>query len=166
MRRTLLLLTLTLVAGCGQDATDDLKVFMEEAGKGQQPALDPLPPIKPVENDVFDSANLADPFKLRSMKVSGGGGGHQPDMNRPKGPLEAFPLDGLKMVGTLAKGGQLYALVRTPDGALYRVQKGNYLGQNYGQVTSVRDAGIELIESVQDGTGDWVQSKATLALQE
>jgi len=161
-----LLISMIFLAGCGQGATDDLQVFMAEAGKGRQPALEPMPPIKPVESYIFESANVLDPFQMRSMKSQGTGGGRVPDMNRPRGPLESYPLDALKMVGTLAKGGQTYALVKTPDNTLYRVKKGDYLGQNYGKVITMTGTGIELVETLQDGTGDWVESKASLALQE
>lgn len=164
--KRILLLGVLLLSGCGQDGFDDLKVFMDEAGKGRQPALEPMPPIKPVETTVFDAAALPDPFILRSMKSARGGGGRQPDMNRPRGPLENFPLDALKMVGTLSKGGQTYALIRTPENALYRVRKGDYLGQNFGLVTAITQTGVELVESIQDGSGDWVDSKASVALQE
>jgi type IV pilus assembly protein PilP len=40
------------------------------------------------------------------------------------------------------------------------------MGQNFGLVIAIRDAGIELRETVQDGAGDWTETKATLALQE
>ena len=42
----------------------------------------------------------------------------------------------------------------------------NYLGQNYGQVTSVGQDKIELIEVVPDGLGAWVQRPASLAVAE
>ncbi len=70
------------------------------------------------------------------------------------------------MVGTIIKGGQLYALVRTPENTLYKVRKGDHMGQNYGLIISISDTGIELREIIQDGVGDWTESKATLSLQE
>ena len=160
------LLVFLALSGCGSDDFADLKVFMEEAGKGAQPALEPMPPVKVVENHVYDAANLADPFKPRNLKPSKSGGANQPDMNRPKGPLEGFPLDALKMVGTIKRSGVLYALIKTPDGALYKVKRGGYMGQNFGRIVSINDAGVELIETLQDGTGDWIDSKANVALQE
>ena len=90
----------------------------------------------------------------------------QADLTRPRQPLEQFPLDGLRMVGTLNKGGQTYALIRTPENTLYRIRKGEYMGQNFGLVVAINDMGIELRETVQDGAGDWTETKATLALQE
>ena len=166
MRKLATLLAVGMLAGCSGEDFADLKAFMAEAGKGSQPALEPMPPVMVVENNVYDDTNLADPFKPRNMKPAKSGGGKQPDLNRPKGPMESFPLDALKMVGTLEKGGTLFALIKTPDNSLYRVKKGDYIGQNYGRIVSINITGIELTETIQDGTGDWVESKANVALQE
>ena len=114
MKRVWLLAMLAL-AGCAQDEFADLRAFLDESGKGVQQKLEPLPPVKPQEEFTYAPAELPDPFRPRSMKA-GKGGGIQPDLNRPKGPLEQDPLDGLRMVGTLMKKGNLYALVRRPDG--------------------------------------------------
>lgn len=165
MRAWILLFPL-LLAGCEQDEFADLKAFMAQAGQSGQHALEPLPQIKQVEEFHFEPGEHPDPFKPRSMKRDPGSGGLQPDMTRQKEYLEGFPLDALRMVGTLEKAGQKFALVRTPDGALHRVRKGNYMGQNFGQVIAISDSTIELKEMIQDGVGDWTESKAALALQE
>jgi type IV pilus assembly protein PilP len=70
------------------------------------------------------------------------------------------------MVGTLQQAGQRYALIRTPDGAVARIKKGNYMGQNYGLVIEISDAAVELREMIQDGAGEWSETKASMALQE
>lgn len=87
-------------------------------------------------------------------------------MNRRKEPLEDFPLDALKMVGTLSKGKLSWGIIQTADGAVYRVQKGNYLGQNFGRITRVADERIDLIELVQGAMGDWLEREASIAIQE
>jgi type IV pilus assembly protein PilP len=125
-----------------------------------------LPQLKQAEVIDYIPGEYADPFKPRSMKSKGSSSGLQPDMMRQKEFLEGFPLDALRMVGTLQKGGQIYALVRTPENALHRVKAGNYIGLNHGLIIAVNETGIELKEIIQDGAGDWAESKATLALQE
>ena len=160
------LLPLILVAGCGQDEFSDLRAFMAQAGAGTQQPLEPLPPVKPQETFTYTAGDLPDPFQPRSLKPSKGGNAFQPDLTRPKEPLENYPLDGLRMVGTMKKAGQTFALIRTPDNTLYRVKKGDHMGQNFGLVTAIKEASVELRETVQDGVGDWTETKATLALQE
>jgi type IV pilus assembly protein PilP len=160
------LIVLILLAGCAKDEFSDLRAFLATAGQGAQQKLEPLPAVKPQEEFKYEPNDLPDPFHPRSMKPSQGGGGVQPDLTRPKGPLEQDPLDGLRMVGTLFKGGQLYAVVKRPDNTLYRVAKGDHLGQNFGVITAISESSIEIKEIVQDGAGDWAESKATMALQE
>lgn len=157
---------LIFLAGCAQDEFADLRTYMATAGQGMQEKLEPLPPVKAQDDFTYDPAELPDPFRPRSMKAGSGAGGIQPDLTRPKGPLEQDPLDGLRMVGTIDKDGQLYALVQRPDGTLYRVAKGDYIGLNFGVIQSISEANIEIKEIVQDGAGDWTESKANLALQE
>lgn len=160
------LFPIVLLSGCAQDEYSDLKAFMAQTNPGGGQALEPLPPVKPQDTFNYDPNNLPDPFRPRNLKPAKAGGALQPDVNRPKEPLEQYPLDGLHMVGTINKGGQLFALVRTPDNTLYRVKKGEHMGQNYGLVTAISDTNIEIKEIVQDGAGDWTEAKAALALQE
>ena len=90
----------------------------------------------------------------------------QPDLNRRREPLEAFPLDNLKMVGSLQQGKTLFALVRTPDSNLFRVRLKNYMGQNFGLVIEVDETGMKLKELIQDGAGEWTERITSLFMQE
>jgi type IV pilus assembly protein PilP len=157
------LLALLLLMGCGGDEFADLKTFMAQAG-GNQPPLEALPPVKAPDNFTYEPGSLPDPFKVRNLKFSKGG--PRPEENRPRGELEEFPIDALRMVGTMQKGGQLTALIRTPKGEVRMIRKGEYIGQNNGVVTAIRETGIDIREIVQDGAGDWVEGKAVLPLQE
>jgi type IV pilus assembly protein PilP len=159
-------LCVLVITGCSQDQFSDLREFMATAGSAGQPPLESLPPVKPQEVFTYEPGDLADPFKPRSLKPAKGGGAFEPDLTRPRGPLEQFPLDSLRMVGTMSKGGQLFALVKTAQNTLFRVKKGDYLGLNFGLVIGITDSSIELRETVQDGVGDWTETKAMLALQE
>jgi type IV pilus assembly protein PilP len=89
----------------------------------------------------------------------------EPELNRRKQPLEAFPLDAMSMVGILNRKGQLVALVKV-DSLLYQVVAGGYLGQNYGRIVKIDENQIVLREIVQDATGEWIERPAALQLQE
>ncbi|MGE0674799.1 MAG: pilus assembly protein PilP [Methylibium sp.] len=69
------------------------------------------------------------------------------------------------MVGVLQRGKTYFALVRA-DSSLYRVKAGNYMGQNFGIITSITDNQIQLRELVQDAAGDWTERNTALQLQE
>jgi len=167
MKRLLLVpLAAVVIAGCSSEM-DDLKKFVRDSDKGLPRRVDPLPAVKPFEPFAYEGFDLPDPFKPRKLTPpkEGAGGGLAPDLNRRKEPLESFPLEQLKMVGTLQQGSETYALVRA-DKTLYRVKKGNYMGQNFGLITDVSDSEIKLKEIVQDSSGDWAERQSVLPLLE
>jgi type IV pilus assembly protein PilP len=166
MKRLLIPVALVVLGGCSSEI-DDLKQFVRESDKGLPRRIEPLPAVKPFEPCPYEGFDLPDPFKPRKLSApkEGSGGGVAPDLNRRKEPLEAFPLEQLKMVGTLSQGTDTYALVRA-DKTLYRVKKGNYMGQNFGLITDVNDAEIKLKEIVQDSAGDWAERQSVLPLLE
>lgn len=168
MRFNLLLLTLLscLLLGCDGKQGDDLDQFMANAANNMSKSVAPLPevlPYTPLEYNVDGALN--DPFKPR--KVRSGGGSLQPNTNRPREALESFPLESLIYVGSLSKKGHKYALIKTPDETLQRVKVGNYLGPNFGMITSISENEINIKEVVQDDvTGDWIERDASINLQE
>ena len=165
MKRLAIILIVTGLSGCGSGDMDDLHRFVAETGKDTQGKIDPLPEVKAYEPFSYNAFDLPDPFKPRKL-ATGGGGGMQPDLTRPKEPLEAFSLETLKMVGVLSQKGVIQAVIKTPDKAIYHVKKGNYMGQNFGLITQITDSEVTLRETVQDSAGDWSERTSTLNLQE
>lgn len=166
MKRLLVPIALAVLGGCSSEI-DELKAFVRESEKGLPRRIEPLPAVKPFEPFAYEGFDLPDPFKPRKLTVpkEGAGGGIAPDLNRRKEPLEAFPLEQLKMVGTLQQGKEMYALVRA-EKTLYRVKRGNYMGQNFGLITEVTEGDIKLKEIVQDSAGDWAERQSVLPLLE
>jgi type IV pilus assembly protein PilP len=167
MKRLLLPVAVAMLAASCSSEIDELKTFVRDSEKGLPRRIDPLPAVKPFEPFTYEGFDLPDPFKPRKLTPpkEGGGGGIAPDLNRRKEPLEAFPLEQLKMVGTLSMGNEMYAIVRA-DKTLYRVKKGNYMGQNFGLITDVTESEIKLKEIVQDSAGDWAERQSVLPLLE
>jgi len=87
-----------------------------------------------------------------------------PDRNRPREFLEQFPLDTLRMVGTLADRRASFGLVQTNDGLVHRITVGNHMGQNYGRVVSISDSEIQLVEIISDGLGGYLERPAAIGL--
>lgn len=92
--------------------------------------------------------------------------GPRPDPNRRKEELDSFPLDALKMVGTLDQKNSVWALVQSPDGTIHRVKSGNYLGQNDGRIVSIEEEKINVTELIPNGSGGYLERQASLALGE
>ena len=160
------LASLVLVACSGGD-NEDLRQWMNDAAKDIKGRIPPLPQVKPYEPVPYDVGNLIDPFKSSragTEQRKAGGRGMQPDLDRPREPLEAFPLESLKYVGVMTRKKVSYAIIQV-DSSLYQVKVGNYLGQNFGVVTKISESEATLKELVQDSAGDWVERSSTLFLQ-
>ena len=163
-----MLLCLALcLAACGGNEADDLDKFMAEAASDMRARVDPLPEVKPYTPIEYNAdGQLSDPFKSRkaqSTKTTG----IQPDFDRPKEPLEAYPLESLQYVGSLSKDGLQYALIKTPDNSIQQVSIGNYMGQNFGIVTEITENEVVLKEIIQDElSGDWAEQTSNVGLQE
>lgn len=160
--------TLSIVVyGCSSGAGDDLDQFMADASKDMRakiPAIPEVKPYLPVEYNL-DGA-LHDPFKPRKAQSSQTGG-IQPNLNRPRDPLEAFPLESLKYVGILSKPKLKYALIQPPGAAVQQVKVGSYMGQNFGVVIDITETAVTLKEIVQDEvSGDWTERSTSINLQE
>lgn len=154
------------LGACGGSSHPDLDAWMKEQGKTAKGKLDPLPQIKPYDPFTYNAFDLPDPFKPRKIEPTKGSSKLAPDFTRRREPLEAFPLESLTMVGTLAKAKTTYALVRTPERDVYQVRTGNYLGQNYGVIVEIGDSDLKLKELLQDGAGDWTERSSSLQLQQ
>lgn len=158
-----------ILTGCGGEEFQDLRDFVKNAGADMRGKVEPPPEIKPYEPFSYDNATaIQDPFKPRKtdLKNSSHVGLNQPDLDRPKEELEEFPLESLRMVGFLQQANTSYAIVRSTDSKLHRVKKGNYVGLNFGQITSVSDTEIKIKEMVQDSAGDWSERESSLQLVE
>jgi len=158
-----------LLAGCGGEEFQDLRDFVKNAGADMRGKIEPPPDVKPYEPFTYDNdAGLPDPFKPRKPDARNANrtGQNQPNLNRPKEELEDYPLETLKMVGFLSQKGVNQAVIRSSEGKVYRVKVGNYLGLNFGQVSSVTETEVKIKEMVQDSNGDWTERESSLLLAE
>jgi type IV pilus assembly protein PilP len=159
-----------ILSGCGGEQFSDLKQFVKDSGEGLRGRVEAIPEVKQFEPFAYNAFDLPDPFRPRKTLAdsrSGSGSGPRPDLNRRKEALEAFPLESLQMVGTLEQKQIRFALIKTPDNNLYRVKFGNYLGQNFGVVTSISESTVTLKEVIQDSSsGSWTERTSSLQLLE
>lgn len=129
MRKLLAVAGMALLAACGGEEQGELRQELAAMTKDLRGKVDPLPQVRTYEPVPYKGESMIDPFVPGRIVVAavaggagtGGGGGVQPDLNRPKEPLEAFPLDAIQMVGTLEQNKDRYALVRAGTN-LFRVK--------------------------------------------
>lgn len=167
-----MLLTISLaLSGCGDGGVQEVREWMDETRKQTVVAIPKLAEQKKFAPFVYTAKEDPDPYNpvkltaaLAKLKVSSGPG-LQPDLERRREPLEAYPLDTLKMVGTLERPGLSYALIQV-EKSVFQAKVGQYIGQNFGMITKITDAEVEIKEIVRDAAGEWTERKATLELQE
>ena len=125
--------------------------------------VQPLPKVPKYETFTYDDQDMRSPFVPSEPT---GVGSIRPDASRPRQYLERFPLDTLKMVGTLRLGKTVYGLVQTKNGIVHRVTIGNYMGQNDGRIIQISPTQIRLIEIVPNGLGGFMKRPAALGLSQ
>jgi type IV pilus assembly protein PilP len=156
------------LVACGA-GMDDLDSYINEVKARPGGRIEPLPEITPYEvfTYVADAQGMRSPFVPDTPQAAGpAAGGTSPDPDRPAEFLESFPLDTLRMVGTLDINQTVYGLVQTSDGLIHRVVPGNYMGQNDGRITEITDSEIVLVEIISDGIGGYIERDAAIGLSD
>lgn len=182
LSRLFWLLVILSLLGCAKEDTTELTKYIAEIKARPKSPIEPLPEIKVVEPFVFNAKGIRDPFAPiveNTQDESGGkniGSGIKPDPLHQKEELEQYPLDALKMVGTVYKEDSLWALITVNElnadaknkekgiSPIHRVRVGNFLGTNYGKITRINNDKIELTEIVPDKPGSWREQEQTLPL--
>lgn len=165
-RTVIVLATLAMLLGLGGcSGQGNLHAWVAKVKARKGAPLPALPVVKTFETYVYQDQDKRDPFEpAPPQAASRNGAGPHPDQNRPRQPLEAFPLDSLEMVGTIGAKGHMEALIEDPHGVIHQVRVGDYMGQNYGHVTEVTASQVDLVELVSNGSGGWRERDATVAL--
>jgi type IV pilus assembly protein PilP len=177
------------LSGCVSSDRSDLEEYVTQTLASKGAAMEVLPAIKPAERYLYqagENPDARDPFVAFEDKKAEAPNQPQTDdvkqlelisemQLHEQNPeeLEGFELDSLHMVGTLAlgegvKGAEegLNALILDPEGTIYRVKVGHYVGKNYGKVIRVNEDGIELREIIKDAQGRWEERESKIAIQE
>ncbi len=166
-----LLLAATLLTAC-ERGTRDLEQWVAETLRTPGGEIDPIPPVATPEPVAYQAFDLRDPFQRRVARADepveeeAVTGSIRPDPDRRREFLEGFPLDTLRMVGTLDIEGTNFALIRDNDNVIHRVAEGNYMGTNHGRVARVRGDRVELVELVEDPRGGWTERRAQVVMAE
>jgi type IV pilus assembly protein PilP len=151
----------------------DLQSWVSQVLARKSRKIEPLPEIKPYEVYAYASKAARDPFESfvkdeperpeEQVQITSG---IHPDFDRNREELEAFPLDSLRMVGTVEKDQDIWGIILASEGTIYRIQVGNYMGRNHGKISNIQEDRVELTEIIPDGLGGWQERQASLALVE
>jgi type IV pilus assembly protein PilP len=169
-RTILLVLAIAFLTACQKDK-DDLAAYVAEVKAQQKSDIPPIPVMKPYESFEYAASEFRDPFVPTVIDMQKAelepveDNGIHPDSNRRSEALESFELAELQFVGTLEQE-NIWALVRTPDGVIHRVQTGNYMGRNHGKITLVTDSEMKLKEIVPNGRGGFIERDTSVSAVE
>ncbi|MFV8834379.1 pilus assembly protein PilP [Aquisalimonas sp.] len=159
-----------VLGGCSRD-TDDLDAYIKDIHDRPARALEPVPEPEPARSHRYPDLDIRNPFAPLSFAEPDDDGddmadGPTPDRDRPREPLEEFPLDSMRMTGILEQDGSRWALIRDPGGTVHRVQEGNYLGENHGEIKRITEQRVDILELVPAQDGGWRERDASLTTRE
>ena len=162
IKSLLTLSLLMLLSGCIGSDNQDLRDWVVEVKNRPATPIEALPEIRPYEAFIYSAGHLRSPFETSRPEAIGELGSLEqcstqvrPDPNRVREELEDYALQSLKMVGSMMQSGESWALIRQDSGSIHRVQVGNHLGLNHGQITSISENNLQLMEIVPNGQGCW-----------
>ena len=160
-----------LLGGCGSgDQYADIRRFMAEVENKPKGSIAPLPEFEPYQPFTYGAANRRSPFEAPVIIPPKSAEqrkniGVKPPKDHVKQYLERFSLASLSMVGTLQQNNATWALVEDSGGGVHRVQVGDYMGSQWGQIESIDDARIDITEIVSDGASGWLRRPRTIELK-
>ncbi|MBC2654718.1 pilus assembly protein PilP [Pseudomonas sp. MSSRFD41] len=153
--------------GCGPDAGfSDLDAYLETLREQAAIRIEPAPAIRAFPALGYGAGALRSPFQaplatsLAGRRSTAGG----PEPDRVRGPLEAFDIEQLQMVGTLSGNAGSFVLLRAGD-AVHRLRVGDYLGRDQGRIVAIDESWVKVLEIVPDGSGSWLERPRTLVLK-
>lgn len=169
LRATLLLGFSLLLAACSSNDFADIEQFMAKTRAKPAGEIEPIPLFKPYKVFRYNAAASRSPFevpiKVAEIANLARSSNVKPDFNRVKEQLESFGLESLSMVGTLEQKGTIWALIEDGQGSVHQVEKGNYMGRNFGRIVEIRHDSVAVIEIISNGKDSWVERPRTLNLK-
>ncbi len=164
--RFLMICSLTLVLGACSHSMSDLEQWAAKEKAQPGGRIPPIPqmPVFKVYKPPVPKVNPFNADILQRLYEKQHQGSVRLETNRPKQYLENFPLDSLKLVGTLTKNGVTYALIQTPSGLIKPVTIGNYMGQHDGKIIAIMPTRIKLREIVPNGYGGYKYKIVSMAM--
>lgn len=168
MLRPLIVILVLLLSACDEQHDGDLRAWMAEVKRRHHAQPTTVPPAAAIPEFRYQPAARIDPFDLAKLALADerhSGESLQPDLRRAREPLESFPLDSVRLIGSLRRGREVVALIEA-DKQIYQLRVGGHLGQDFGKVIAIGDKSVDIEELVPEGGGRWTQRRTQLVLQE
>ncbi len=154
------------LAGCTPQPDKNVVASIEKAKNEKLAYVPSLPVFPSATHFKYTASDLRNPFQTFFVAANPDNLAQKnmPDMHRHREALESYPIDSLMMVGTLARGGVLMALLKDKTGTIHRAYLGNYIGQNSGKIQQINEKSINITEWLMDGKGEWREHEVIIPL--
>lgn len=158
-----------VLAGC-QANDESLSDFIRGVEDKARRDAEKLRPAEEYQVVAYDPVVMRAPFELPKEAIIATQPEvrkdcWQPPVRKRTGKLERFPLSQLRLKGVMGVGNNVSGLVQAPNGTVYTIKPGQYLGRNNGKVTHVSQRYLTINETLPDGLGCWQKRKVKLALR-
>lgn len=161
---------LFLLVGCSAQ-TDDLQTWTEMIRKNGVPTPEKLPATVVYPSFKEDQFSEVDPFLsdrlFALLDLSDQKDKEAPPevrKDRIREFLEGFPLDSIKMVGSLRDKKGTRALVQV-GGRIYSLAAGSFMGKDSGVVTKIEQDFIVIKEFFSDVSGKWSTRESIIKIE-
>ena len=158
------------LAGCDSaQSTTQLHAYLRAAQAPQTTTIAAIPEVQPRKALAYGAMALRSPFQASDEGNTGSWQPSQADgaseIDRVRAFLEEVELARFEMVGTLSNDLRISVLLRA-NGAIHRLEQGDYLGRNNGRIASIDATGVEVFELISDGRGGWMERTLTIPLKQ
>jgi type IV pilus assembly protein PilP len=159
----------SVLSACNYETTESVQIWLQNTRQHTKARALPLSEPRDFIPYPYAAYMLVEPFNSRKFELAylqqHTNAGPNPDFNRRQEPLEAFPIEMIRVVGTLSNQGKKTALLQV-ENMIYSVQVGQYAGQNFGKIERITDNTVELTELIPDVSKTWRKRTVLLGLQE
>ena len=115
------------------------------------------PDVVPVSTK-YEAATRRSPFEMMEASPTKG--------VESTNPLQSYPIDMLRFVGTVTQDNQTIAFVSAPDNKIYQVKVGDILGDSDNKVVTIESDRISLMEQSGDNGNAAMKRVVTMQLKE
>jgi type IV pilus assembly protein PilP len=177
--RLYLLLGLSIVLiGCEGKDKKDLEDWVTQVKQGTGEDIEKIPPVTPYERIVYSHKDRRSPFIATKLLTETEELAVEqscrpdliPDKNRQREELESYALESFGLIGVMDYSSVTWAILRgrgaTNLGLVYKIQVGNFIGNNNGRIVKVYADRIEVEELFPDGLGCYEKKTTFIQLEE
>ena len=130
------------------------KAAMPQQAKPVQKAVSSALKLPPAPVNQFDFSNKKDPFKpFMIVKVPQAPAAGEKRVVRDGLPIHSFDVSQFRLIGIVTGDRQNKAMVVDPNGKGYVIKVGMTIGKNDGQITSIGNNGVDVLEQFRDDNG-------------